>query len=263
MRTKTHFRFLSGDYGGKWYQRVGSGRYHIIELINWVDAVGAHEAEFIGATYNVSLSEVDLLAAPDSNIDDALSSWSWTREDLKEYPDPALVLAEVLYSYGNYAPLWQEDGNNYRKLLKAAKAESLSLDDGDAYEAAMNRPVNAIGSTAREYAQGDIYSAITRGVRKGDDKAKLLAKSYGASDENIAKVEEAAPAPQVFSMNVKLNDVPSDDPIAFQFGYMTALAGGGLDQGTDREDLAPAYIEGYKLGVDVKTGNKPQPAFHQ
>jgi hypothetical protein len=46
----------------------------------------------------------------------------------------------------------------------------------EAYEDRMDRPVNGIGSTAREFAVGDISSPILRGICEGDPRAELMAK---------------------------------------------------------------------------------------
>lgn len=272
------FRFLTGDvnwvdYGGKFWRKVGAGRYHIIELVNWVDACGEHEAAEVGSTYNVCLSEVDVLAASDEQKTSAARSWGWTLEDVREQQtgeawgmtspmeNPDLMWAEILHSYGARAPLWQENGNNYQKLMRAARLESRDLDDPKTHEAAMNRPVNRLGSTAREFMQNDTASAMVRGVREGSEQAKLIAKMYGVPDKTIEATEVAGPCSAKFlAAGICLGDVPSDDPIAFQAGYLVALSGAGLD--SPRNELADAYIEGYKLGIDVKGGHTPKPAFH-
>jgi len=168
------FRFLIGDmnylaYGGKWYRKVANTRYHVIELINMWDATGDKSIP----QYHVSLSEVDITS---SQLKDAMQSCGPDDEELQ---DNELVKVEALASYGAKAPFGQWDGGNARKLLAEARSESRSLDDPDAYEAAMSRPVNAIGSTAREYAAGDIQSAIERGVAARNANALLMQKLHG------------------------------------------------------------------------------------
>jgi len=250
------------DYGGTWYRRVGPGRYHIMELINWIEACGEREAKEIGATYNVSLSEVDVAAASDKVKEEAKRSCGW--EGMEEQVNNVeLMWAEVLFQYGYKAPLWDKNGNNYSLLMKEAREESASLDDPEAHEAAMNRPVNKIGSTAREFMQGDFASAMDRGVREGRTDAKIMAKMHGVPDDVIEKVEGQPLCVGVsFSVKMRGTDaVPSDDPLAFTMGYMHARAGQGLDH--DRKDLASEYVRGYQLGVDVKAGRAPKPEWHK
>ena len=98
-----------------------------------------------------------------------------------EYGDPIpaenyrLWKVEACYSHGAKAPLFQESGHNVRKLIAAAKREARQLaSNDDEYQARMSRPVNAIGSTAREYQQGDLQSGILRGVEAGDPKCELM-----------------------------------------------------------------------------------------
>lgn len=89
---------------------------------------------------------------------------------------------DALSWYGAYAPLSSELGNNAGKLMREARALSRELElDAEAYEAAMDRPVNRIGSTAREYQAGDISSAILRGLGEGRKDAEILAKMGGLS----------------------------------------------------------------------------------
>jgi hypothetical protein len=169
------FHFLTGDmnwldYGGKWYRKVADTRYHVIDLTNMWEATGDKSAP----QYNVSLFEVDITSPL---LKMAMSGYD---EDLQ---DNELVKVDALATYGAGAPLWTSYGGNSKKLLAEARSESRSLDDPDKYEAAMSRPVNAIGSTAREYAAGDFQSAIARGVEQGKANAKLMAKLHGMPSE--------------------------------------------------------------------------------
>jgi hypothetical protein len=187
------FKVLSGDvdylsYGGKWYRVVpGTNelRYHIIELINWEDAVGS-DADG-GPTYNVDLSEVDLGALSAESMRSAMECCGVDRDYLEDL-DPGqaeLMIAECCHSYGCKAPLWSADGNDARKLLAEAKQESRALDDPDAHDRAMNRTVNAIGSTAAEYMTGDIWSALRRAKEDPTPSQAIILKMYGACDRTL------------------------------------------------------------------------------
>lgn len=162
------------EYGGRWARRIDATRYHVIRFENcaeWGD----------GATgYHCDLSEVDIT---NGQLADALESCDVPTDGLDEYGQVIppnvyrLMLVEALSGYGAYAPLWSDSGRNAHKLVRAAKAESRRLRrDAGAYYKAMDRPVNKIGSTAREYAAGDISSAILRGLAEQDPRAELMAK---------------------------------------------------------------------------------------
>ncbi|NPV54443.1 MAG: hypothetical protein HPY71_13160 [Firmicutes bacterium] len=88
---------------------------------------------------------------------------------------------------GVLVPIGEWVGNNARDLLRKAREESLSLDDPEEYERAMNRVVNKIGSTAREVQWGDYYSAMFRGLKQGSKDAWILAKMGGAKEEELEK----------------------------------------------------------------------------
>jgi hypothetical protein len=170
------FCFLTGDvnyldYGGKWYRKVSPTRFHIIELLNMWDATGDTNQE----KYYVSLCEVDTTS---SQLKVAYECSGVESSEASE-----LEKAGALHDYGAVAPLNTWAGSNANKLISQAKRESRSLDDPDAYEAAMSRPVNALGSTAREYGNGDFDSAIKRGVERNDTAAKLMAKIEGLKPE--------------------------------------------------------------------------------
>lgn len=207
MSKRAIFKCLYEDnQGGKWIRRVGPGRHHIIELIDMDDACGLDNEG--RPTYNVELSEVDVIATVQKTKADAIKSCGWENMELSE-----VALAECLHSYGARAPLDSWDGNNRGKLLRDARALSSELDDPETHEEYMNRPVNALGSTAREFAQGDFCSAITRGVRADNPNAKIMAKLYGASEEQI-KAVQSSPASSAIAAQVNLHKVPSDDPLA-------------------------------------------------
>lgn len=173
----TQFQFLMGDvnwldYGGSWCRKVGN-RYHVIEFTNMHDATGDTDQ----AKYCVELREIDLdspqreRAAESCDVSDDASELEWVY---------------ALSSYGAYAPLDSWSGNNAHRLLREARAESRSLEsDPDALEAALDRPVNRIGSTAREYQAGDINSAILRGLSEGRKDAEIMLKMMGLAIEGL------------------------------------------------------------------------------
>lgn len=173
------FRWLAGDlnwldYGGMWYRKTDCCKYHVIKLVNLEDAGEPID----GNRYAVELGEVDLevadidAAAKCCGLDDPHSA-------------SELALVQVVAEYGQMAPFGEWVGNNARDLLKQARKRSLELDDPDEYHEAMDKPVNKIGSTAREYQMGDFFSAIVRGLEQGNKDAWILAKMHGNSDQDL------------------------------------------------------------------------------
>ena len=175
----------SGDcdpfaYGGRWMRLIDGRRFHVIEFTNMDDACGSDNAG--NPPYVVELREVDLNAIGPDTLASALSSCG---EDTVENGKPVwnhdgspiedIALVEMCNGHGSYAPLESWTGSNAWHMIRQARAESNSLGrDAAAYEARMERPVNGIGSTAREYMTGDISSAIMRGVSQDDPKAILM-----------------------------------------------------------------------------------------
>ncbi len=168
------------DYGGTWARKVAPGRYHFINFGNWEDMVGGDAAG--GPTYNCALSEVDLNLIPQDEVDSAaefcdLDSWIDDEVDVEvDVEVKLLAIATACHSYGCKAPLEEWNSHNARKLIADARRLSRSLDDDDLHAAAMERPVNRIGSTAAEYMTGDMSSATLRGLAAGSVEADILAR---------------------------------------------------------------------------------------
>ncbi len=158
-----------------------------------------------------------------------------------------LVKVDCLVSYGCSAPVHTESGNSYPLRVRAAArrhAEELMADD-DAAEYALNQPVNRIGSTAREYGRGDLDSAM--------DRWKEAVEAEPTTEMAVA--ESLDPPTFKVRFNVKMNRVPSDDPLAYAHGFMTGAADGEQPD-TGEDEIAPAWLEGYALGQKVLKGEE-------
>jgi len=242
MAKRAQFKFLSGDcdfvtYGGSWVRKVGVGKFHVMKLDNWNEHEDEPELQ-----YNVSLSEIDVAATTDRQMADCLgySGIQIDDEDLTE-----LHKVESLHAAGARAPLWEGNGNNYRKLMTEARKYSAQLtNDPELYAYKMSEPVNRLGSTAREYQQGDITSAITRGVLKDDPDANLMAKIHGATDQNLKDFK--AESRTGVAIHVPQDE---DDPLAYVAGSVDAFSGADMRRGPN---ISPAYTKGYKDTVDQK-----------
>lgn len=187
MKKPRGFHFFTGDrnwldYGGVWMRHVDGERFHFIRLDNMDEACGRDNEGH--PTYSVDLSEVNLSTVTPSEITSAMQCYGIDRRDIMTDDDDgnAATLAECVRSYGIASPLHSVRTNNAHKGITECRRESYRLTrDAEAYEAAMERPVNAIGSTAREFGRGDLNSALVRGLEAGDKTARIIGKMYIAA----------------------------------------------------------------------------------
>jgi len=249
MTSNKLWETIYDDYDSLYQRRFARRVYHFIDVTDLEYNCGPDEFD---AKYDVSLSEVDLDSIPRKTLDSALDSMGMEYRDRQMATDAAL--AEACNGYGAKALLWQGGGNNRQKLIREAKRESRLLEDPRERDERLSRPVNALGSSALEMMQGDINSALIRGVKQNDPTANLMAKLSGAT----GSLKEVLTTGNSISASVDMSAVKSDDPLAFTSGYMRALSGSCLE--ADREELAEEYIRGYQVGVEVRTGHSPVPA---
>ena len=197
------FTFLTGDccwedHGGKWYRQTGASTYLVIELHPWEGEEGPD-----GASHTVGLSEVDLSDA--EALTEALQSCGWALDpkapgrvycpyDGSDVGGSDLVKVEAMHGHGSKAPLgewsggswsdqgygmeWDDPTKAIRKLLSKAGKKAASMDDPEVYEDEMGKPVNAIGSSAREYQRGELMEPIFRGIKDGNQDCETMLKMY-------------------------------------------------------------------------------------
>jgi len=224
----------SGDvdvlgYGGTFLRHVADRRYHAIRFDNMDEACGSdNEGQ---DTYYGSLVEVDL-----NEADTQAAAQSWGMED-EDNDD--VTLAFMVASYGEYAPLQNESGNNGHAIIRSLKRESRELEaDPEAYEAAMSRPVNALGATAREFQRGDMDSAMDRALAPRPCEFGVLSPDGTMSGQ----------------VSIDMAQTGSPDPIAFAYGFSHGQRGQPLEVAPKREELAPEYVRGHAEGLKVFEG---------
>ena len=251
----SNFKITYDDVNTKMLRHIEGRRYHGIEVTDMIDACGENEVSKENK-WAVDLKEIDLDLLTDKQINEVLR---FIGQDTN--PDPRMNdewMVDSCADYGCAAPLFQGQGNNRGKLIAQAKRESRELDDPIKHEAAMDRPVNAIGSTAREFGQGDFQSAMIRGAMQGKPEAKLMLRIYGANDEQINALQGQA-LQQAPVNQIAINKIPSDDPLAYMMGFMDGQNNREKPMPTD--ELAPAYLEGYRHGVSVRLGEAEKPTW--
>src|SRR5260221_59370 len=149
------------DYHGKWARRARDGSWFVIDWTNMVDACGA---ECEDAPFVCEVKRVDLYELSDETIKKALDSCGVDLEDF-DADKRELVKVEACVGYGAAQPLESFSGSKHPSRIRA---EARRYAERCARDAALlsdrlDRQVNRIGSTAREYARGDIDSALNRG----------------------------------------------------------------------------------------------------
>lgn len=274
-------------YGnGTWGRHVAGGMFHVIEVTDMDEACGRDNEG--REKYVVELHLVDLDALTDKAWAEAKKSCGW--EGMEDTPR---IRAEVFHRHGNKAPLHSVTTDNRGKGYAECRKESYRLSGTPgALDEALMKPANKIGATALEFMQGDINSAMVRGVANGDPSAKLMAKMYGAPQEKIDALETLGSIAkrcggsaagvldprmalqfgrhlrqmngsggQVALKHPDLLTLSGDDPLPAVYGYTDGFYGKPTEG--PREELATAYLAGYKLGTEVRLGEKPAPEWIQ
>lgn len=174
------------DYGGKWIARASypKRQYYVVELTDMDEACGSDNDGH--PRYVAELSYVNLDEVTAATLKSAKESCGW--EDM---PDDDRALVEVLHSYGAKAPLGSDSSDNWRESVIRMKREAYQLaGDDEAFRVRMHEtPVNKLGSTAAEYAAGDMMSPMLRGIEKGDKGAEIMLKMYGGTQADIDEIK--------------------------------------------------------------------------
>jgi len=233
------------DYGGKWGRQDpnDSNVFYVIKHDNMIDCMGERDVESSGCDVHVSqVVRVDLSETSEESIAGALECCG---VDLEEYDIPekaqAWVKVECLVDYGAAAPMGEHTHPHRADVARANARREVEelIADADQLAAMLDRPVNGLGATAREYAAGDMSSAIERGVQAGKPESRIVAKMYGVDQ---------------FAID---NSKPTDF-LPFVMGYMEAMNEG---KRSIEEDLAPEYGLGFDRGERVRKGEVPAPSW--
>jgi len=201
------------DYHGMWARKApslapglgGSGVWYVLKWTNLLDAGGK---DFADTPYECEVKLLDLGELSDKAVDDALRSCGykmsadrqtvltegneslWIREAMPHsfsisgpplFADDRVELAivECCIQHGLGAPLESFTGSKWptRIRAEARRYAEECMRDSDLVSERLDRQVNAIGSTAREYGVGDIDSAPHRGPF--DAKKGIMRKLHG------------------------------------------------------------------------------------
>lgn len=162
------FEFLIGDvnwedYGGKWISpKLNNGDFDywfVIEFLNWLEETGEL---FDGNEFIVTIQAVSPDEAGEDSLESAYACCGFDEEFLSDYNEEALdhIKVEALSTYGVYAQLWQESGNNADALLRRAKQAANIV--SSLFGFFMDTPKNRIGSTGWDVIKGDLLAGLNR-----------------------------------------------------------------------------------------------------
>ncbi len=182
--------------------------YIFIEVLDMVGYCGKEATSL----FDASVSVVDLLTVPPSAVASAFQSCGCEEElDFKVELD-RLRIAEMLFSVGTKAPMWNDCGGAvkdqfarpdekhpaFRILRSNARkyAEENLFNDEERNKLLDTKVVNQIGETAREYMHGTegMWAAVRR-IKEADEaaspKQKLVLRAYQSAGQTLG----AGPVP--------------------------------------------------------------------
>lgn len=189
------WRELSGDvcweeYGAKWGRKDPSNDqvFFVIRHENMEEALGEREfsesslPKHLDTVYRVDLDEV-----PQDEIDSALTCCGVDWDDYNfSVDDKPWVIVECLVDYGCAAPMG-EHGDVYAMRARAAARRAVDemISDSQVCERQLDKPVNKIGSTARDFQRGDCLAGLRRyeieGKQGMNESSDLMLKMHGGS----------------------------------------------------------------------------------
>ena len=158
------------DYGARWAKRARDGSWLVLDFCNMYGS--DHNPEEL---YICEVKRVNLATLPRKELTNALRSCGWVlRTDgtvIDEHSGDKIgtgeeIIVEACLGYGCAEPLATESSAHspIKVRGRARRTAKNLMHDTNKLETALSRPVNKIGSTAREYGASDLASAIERNV---------------------------------------------------------------------------------------------------
>lgn len=155
-----NFKFLSGDLdwktnGGKFISKKlnnGDFDYWMVLTVDNMNEIDNNPPY----TYLVQLKAVSPSEAGEEELKSALECVGL--EDRTDLTD--LMKVEALTESGCSAPIWDDGGDNLKKLLKEAHKQA-SISE-TLFGFMMDKQVNRIGSNGWDFIKGDITAGLNR-----------------------------------------------------------------------------------------------------
>ena len=131
--------------------------YLVIQVLNMPEYVG-DECPY---RWSVSLLSVSPSEAGEEHLKRAFESMC-----MEDSPHTELTKVSALVSYGVYAQLWTDGGNNLREQLKEARKQASA--SSVLFGFMMDKAENRIGSNGWDFIKGDIDAGLRR-YKEGAD----------------------------------------------------------------------------------------------
>lgn len=152
------FKQVGGDmnwvaYNGLFQsKKLNNGEFDYWLFIKFdnVEDYNDFDCNYIAELMVVAPGEVDAKTLESAFSSSDFNSWG-------DKNDPAMV-ALVLAEDGVGASLWNDEGNNYKKLMKAARREANMANSFFGFY--MDRPQNALGSDGWDFIKGDMLAGL-------------------------------------------------------------------------------------------------------
>jgi hypothetical protein len=182
-----------------WARKAKDGAWFVLRFTDLLDAGGK---DFKDTPFECDVRRIHLKELPEKEVDSALRScgWEWKKDGddtilvndqgsvMRAGERLTLAAVEMCVSYGLGAPLYSATGKRWLHVRAEARREAEGFLKGTSdLDAALDRPVNAIGSTAREYGLGDISSALARGPATREKE--LVKKLQGAPIVRVVRAQ--------------------------------------------------------------------------
>lgn len=202
------------DYGGLWGKRAGDGVWFFVRFDNMLEHMGAEEMQASGTEpLCAQVKQVDLNEVPLKELKSAMESCGPDDIEAIDEEYHELIHAEACQSYGCSAPLDEFFGTNpVHVRAEAFRAAEYYMQDDLALEDALDKPVNKLGSTARDFRGGNClaglerYAAQVQATGAADDATKnLMLKLHGVDAQKLADTP-----PQPVVKTVKQRDLTGE-----------------------------------------------------
>jgi hypothetical protein len=185
------------DYHGLWGKKAPDGSWFLLVFTNMEDACGddaLHGPEPM--RYLCEVRQVCPKELSTKQQSDILSCIGMDVDDLREMSreQAEMTMVEGASTYGIYAPLCSDHSMARPTWLRSRmrKEAEAYMREPDLLEAALDMPVNQIGSTARDFRAGDIDAGLRRYAsdvqatgRAPDERKNLMLKLHGCNVEEL------------------------------------------------------------------------------
>jgi hypothetical protein len=267
------------DYDGVWGKRVvvpavppkpETGERGSKERVLWFvlrfenmedcDSKAVERGEL--ARYIASVVLVDLAAIPADDMARALGGIVFDAPEGLS-PEQAALQEEMckvdaLVSYGVYAPLADKSRSNLPHYLlgEVIKDAQRLIANPCELDAALDQPVNKIGTTAREMGQGKVLAGLERSAVKA-----LAGEEVDATASLMLKMQYKLDAGEMAKAGEWMK-LQAEDPIAFYCGWSHGsgeYAERCKQEASSEGELSPAYHAGWEWAQMQKAGKLKDP----